>query len=375
MTQVAVLGGGAGGSAAAVELTQRGYRVRLWNRRSATIEPFHERGIGFEGVLGSGRLHPELITTHLATALDGVEAVVVSLPALAHGALAVDLAELNVQAPIVLNPGHTGGALHFARTFESADADPPPLCELSTLTYVARRQADQVAVTGRAGRVYAACLPGGVTALDLALEMFPGTVPVDDVLATSLANVNLVLHPPGALLGASWVEATGGDFTFYVEGMTPGVARVLGQLDAERRAVAGSFGHQLPDILQEMAGIGTVEPEDATAGDIARAIRRGRANARIAAPDSLDHRYYTEDLGFGLVPFIAFAEIAQVEVPIARALVELGEALVGRPLREKGLNARRLGLEGVDRDGLLTRVRSRHRAPMGQFTEPRTTHP
>ena len=48
-----------------------------------------------------------------------------------------------------------------------------------------------------------------------------------DVLACDLANVNMVLHVPGAVLGAAWVEATRGDFTFYVQGMTPGVARVM----------------------------------------------------------------------------------------------------------------------------------------------------
>ena len=43
------------------------------------------------------------------------------------------------------------------------------------------------------------------------------------MIACDLCNINMVVHPPGAILGAAWVEATGGDFTFYVQGMTPGV--------------------------------------------------------------------------------------------------------------------------------------------------------
>ena len=69
--------------------------------------------------------------------------------------------------------------------------------------------------------------------------LYPAAIPEGDVLATSLANVNLVLHTPGAILSAAWVEATGGDFRFYVDAMTPGVVRVIEALDRERRAVAG----------------------------------------------------------------------------------------------------------------------------------------
>ena len=70
----------------------------------------------------------------------------------------------------------------------------------------------------------------------------------------------MVLHCPGAVLGAAWVEAKRGDFTFYVEGMTAGVARVMAKLDAERQAVAAAFGHALHSLVEEMQAIGTVPP-------------------------------------------------------------------------------------------------------------------
>jgi opine dehydrogenase len=366
MTVVAVLGGGAGGAAAAADLTTRGHRVRLWNRREETIAGFRRAGIVYRGVLGDDRAEPETITTDLRQALDGAAVAIVCLPAITHRQLADDLAGIGVELPIVLNPGHTGGALHFVHRFRSAGRQPPPIAELSTLTYVARRDGDRVSISGRAGRVHAACLPGGASALEHALELFPACQPVADVLATSLANVNLVLHPPGALLGAAWVEATGGDFTFYVEGMTSGVARVLARLDVERRTVASAYGHGLPDILQEMTAIGTVDPEVARTGDVAAAIRSGGANATIRAPDSLDHRYYTEDLGYGLLPFTVLADVAGVDVPLARALLEVGATLVGEHVRTSGLGAEQLGIAGDDRAMLLARVRSGHVVDAGR---------
>src|ERR1019366_4116556 len=102
----------------------------------------------------------------------------------------------------------------------------------------------------------------------------------------------MVLHVPGAVLGAAWVEATRGDFTFYVQGMTKGVARVMQALDDERGAVARAFGHELPSVVAEMQAIGTAESSIRDAGDLVAAIASGEANRRIKAPDSLEHRYY-----------------------------------------------------------------------------------
>lgn len=364
MTAVCVIGAGAGGAAAVVELTQAGHEVRWWNRTLATIEPFLAAGgVRYEGVLGDGFTSPSLIATDLGVALDSADVAMICLPSLAHEPVAEALADAGISCPLVLNPGHTGGALHVAEIFRRRRLEPPPLVELSTLTYVARKPApDSVWVTGAAAHVHAACLPGGEEALSLLRSLYPAADPAPDVLATSLANVNLVLHTPGAVLGAAWVEATGGDFRFYVDAMTPGVVRVIEALDDERRAVAAALGHDLPPLADEMAAIGTAVAADAAAGDTRAAISGGEANRAIRAPGSLEHRYYVEDFGFGLVPMLELARIAGVEAPLGSGLVDVASALLGRDLAVEGLTAERLGIAGLDRDGLLERVRTGVRA-------------
>jgi opine dehydrogenase len=355
---VAVLGAGAGGAAAAAELASEGWRVRLWHPRAPRLEAFARTGaVEHDGVLGDGRQALETCTTDIDAALDGAVAAVVCLPAVAHGAVIDALVGARSTVPVVLNPGHTGGALHVRAGFERAGRAAPPIAAFSTLTYVARsHRPGSVTVTGVARRVHAAALPGGEPALDAARQLFPQAAPARDVIAVDLANVNLVLHPPGAVLGAAWVEATGGDFAFYTDGMTPGVVRVLEALDAERLAVARAYGHDLPPIAEEMAAIGTADPEAAGRGDTRGAIAGGAANATIRAPDSLAHRYYQEDFSYGLVPFIVLAAAAGVPVPVAGALLRLGETLTGAPLTERGLDAERLGIEGLDAAGVLRLV-------------------
>jgi opine dehydrogenase len=359
--RVAVLGAGAGGAAAVAELTQAGHAVHLWNRSPATLEPFQRiGGVAYAGVLGEGLAKPDLISADLAKAIDGCDALLCTLPTISHAAVAVALAQAGARAdvPVVLNPGHTGGALEFAAVFRRHRAEVPPIAEFSTLTYVARKlEPQRVTVSGRARQVRVAALPGGERAVEVAQTLFACAKRVADVLASGLANVNMVLHPPGAILGAAWIEASRGDYTFYAQGMTPGVARVMRALDEERRAVARACGHELPNLIEEMQAIGTVEAGIKDSNDFAAAISAGAANSCIKAPGSLDHRYYLEDFGHGLLPFMAFAEIAGVAVPAAENLFRLAEIIVGKNYRESGRSAAAMGIAGLDRKGLLARVR------------------
>jgi opine dehydrogenase len=254
----------------------------------------------------------------------------------------------------VLNPGHTGGALEVRQAFISNACDPPPIAELSTLTYVARKYAQtRVTITGRAKSVRLAAMPGGEKAAELAKLLFPAARSVPDVLACGLANVNMVLHIPGAVLGAAWVEATGGDFTFYVQGMTGGVARVMRALDDERRAVGRAFNHELPPLTAEMQAIGTVEASTPDIDDFVAAISSGEANRRIKAPHSLQHRYYQEDFCYGLLPFTVIARIGGVDVPLAQSLLQIGRVLLGFDPASAGRTAARMGIADLDRGGLL----------------------
>ncbi len=114
-----------------------------------------------------------------------------------------------------------------------------------------------------------------------------------------------------------------------MEGLTEGVARVMESLDAERRAVARGFGIDLPSLFDEMQAVGTIECNVDPEVGLAAAIRGGVANRAIKAPGGFSHRYYQEDLWYGLEPFLALAAIAGVETPCARSLMQLGELAAG----------------------------------------------
>ena len=62
------------------------------------------------------------------------------------------------------------------------------------------------------------------------------------MLEADLANLNAILHPPGMVCNAGWIEATGGKFGFYAEGSGRAVVRVMDAIDHERLALTGRLG-------------------------------------------------------------------------------------------------------------------------------------
>src|SRR5262249_39600458 len=157
MTKVAVVGGGAGGTAAVAELVAAGHEVRFWSRAAQTLAPFKAQGgVAYDGFLGAGLGQPLRMTCDLAAAIDAAEVILVCLPTFAHRSVALALAQVGSNIPVVLDPGHTGGALEFRHTFRSLGRVSPPIAEFSTLTYVARKYTPG-RVTIRQSQERAAC--------------------------------------------------------------------------------------------------------------------------------------------------------------------------------------------------------------------------
>src|SRR5690606_38660197 len=171
--RVAVIGAGNGGAAAAVELTLAGHDVALHGRSEATIEPFLKDGIAYQGIFGEGRISPALVTSNLKAAISDADVCVVALPTFALTSVAHALHEAgwDSRRPVVLNPGHTGGALEFETAYRARSSEIPPIAEFATLAYVARKPApDTVNITGRAKSLRAAALKDAGLALERALQ-------------------------------------------------------------------------------------------------------------------------------------------------------------------------------------------------------------
>jgi opine dehydrogenase len=356
--KIAVLGAGNGGCAAAADLTLRGYEVRLFSRSESTIAKLAKRGeieIIEDGVKKSAA--PYFMSPHLPRVVQGADLIVVAAPSVAHEYLARNLAGyLTDGQRILLNPGHTGGSLHFAKMLQDTGCRAKiKLCETVTLTYICRMlEPGRVEVYRRTTNLRCAAFPGKFTG-ELVGEVqavFPNIIAAENVFETGFSNINAIMHPAGMIGNAGWIEKTGGDFLYYREGITPTIAAWIEEVDEERLEIVSRLGLKPLRFIDIFYRAGLTSVDARASGSVYRAINESEPNRTIKSPPSLDHRYINEDVGCGLMPMAEIGKLLGVSTPVMDALITLASVATGTDYRSEGLTLEKMGLAGVHPDDL-----------------------
>jgi opine dehydrogenase len=351
--KIAILGAGNGGCAAAADLTLRGFQVRLFARSESTIAKLAKLGeieLVESGV--SKKAAPYFMSPHLPPVVQGVDLIVIATPAVGHEYLAKGLANyVGDGQRILLNPGHTGGSLHFANLLRQLGCKAQvQLCETVTLTYICRMpQPGRVEIYRRTTNLRCAALPGKHTE-KLVREIqsvFANVIAAANVLETGFSNINAIMHPAGMLGNAGWIEKAGGDFLYYREGITPSIGAWIDALDGERLEIVRALGLTPLRFVDIFHGAGLTTTEARDSGSAYQAIHESEPNFTIKSPPSLDHRYIKEDVGYGLVPMAEVGKLLGIETPVMDALITLASVALGIDFRVEGLTLEKMGLAGV----------------------------
>jgi opine dehydrogenase len=356
--RVTVLGGGNTAFAVAANLTLRGISVTLCEIAGfeSMIAPIREsREIHLAGVAARGVAKVHRVTTDLGEALAFSDLTLLIVPAYAHKPFAEACGpHLRPGQTVVLMPG-TLGALEFARILRERGCSGVTLAETDTAPYVCRKVGPDRAhiwgvVSGLGVGVFPAAQTGRV--LDLLSPLFPGCTAYPHVAASGLGAMNPVVHPAGVLMNAGRIEYSRGEFYFYEEGVTPGVVSVIVKVDEERRAVGKALGLDLCPVDEGFyrAGFG---PK----GDLWATINGSRMLTQLRAPGSLESRWLTEDVPYGLAAWVSVGRQYGVEAPTMRALVDLGSVVMGFDAWAAARGVKALGIEGMSRERLLTYLR------------------
>jgi opine dehydrogenase len=349
--KIAVLGAGNGGSAAAADLTLRGYEVRLYSRSERTLRPILERG-GIELIEGDKNnfARPVLVTSSMDEAVADAELVMLAAPAVAHAELVAAAARsLRAGQIVFLNPGHTGGSLHVASLLRALDRK-IKICETVTLTYICRSIAPgTVEIYRRTTNLRCAAFPGKFTA-ELVREMaklYPSIVPAENVLETGLSNINAIMHPAGMIGNAARIQAGDGDFYFYRDGITPAIASVIDAVDGERLKIVERLGLSPRTFVELFYQAGLTTERARSSGSVYEAIHESAPNRTIKSPKTLDHRYLHEDVAYGLVPISEMGRFAGVETRAIDGLITLASELNRIDYRRDGLTLEKMGIGGI----------------------------
>ena len=343
-----VLGAGHGGKAMAAHLALMGANVALWNRTFDHIAAIKKRG-GIEldsaggGPRGFGAL--SLVTADLAEAIGHAEIIMVVLPSSAHAEIAKAAAPyLRDRQIVILHPGRTLGAIEFTKVIrDNGCTTDVTVAEAETFIYASRADGPAQARIFRIKEaVPLAALPA--TRNDRVLEAirpaYPQFIDGTDVLHTGLNNMGAIFHPALTLLNAGWIEHTHGDYQFYIDGVTPSVARVLEVLDRERVTVASSVGIRARTALEWLKL--AYDTEGAT---LHEAVQNQPGYYGIKAPTSLNHRYIFEDVPMSLVPIASLGMRYGVGVHGMDSIIRLGGFIHKTDYWRRGRTVEKLGLE------------------------------
>jgi opine dehydrogenase len=319
--RVAILGAGSIGFACAALLCERGHKAVMWSpsgdrtRALAAGAPLVSTG-AVAGTFSSS------VAATCEQALDGADCALIAVPGYAHRAV-IESAAPHLTQPVVFSSHMSFAALLLRRLCPQV-----PVVAWGTTVVTGRQTSPtEVWVTNIRSRVDAAVLPSKFIdhGLDLCRALFGDRfVPRAGLLAIALSNLNPQNHLAIALCNLTRMEKA--EAWKQYANTTPAVGRLMEALDFERLAVARACGVEVRTLHEHFRL--SFQAEGATMGDMAHDLATRGADP--FGPATLDSRYVTEDVPFGLWPTVVLGEAAGVPVPLHSAGVALFSALYGR---------------------------------------------
>jgi opine dehydrogenase len=354
-----IIGAGHGGKTMAAHLSLMGAEVTLYNRTAEHIQVIQaRRGIEMDSYEGGPRgfAKIKLATSDIEVALKDAHVIMIVVPSSAHASIAKAAAPYLQDGQIViLHPGRTCGAIEFDQVLRKNNcAADIIVSEAETFIYAARSDGPAQARIFRIKEaVPLAALPATRTqeVLDAIEPAYPQFIDGGNVLNTGLNNMGAIFHPALTLLNAGWIESTHGDFQFYIDGVTPGVARLLEVLDRERVTVASSLGIRAR-TAQEWIKLAY----DTQGEDLHEAIQNQPGYYGIKAPRTLKHRYIFEDVPMSLVPIASFADRYGVSVRGMDSIIRLACIVHSTDYWRRGRTLKRLGIHDLSVTELMRYV-------------------
>lgn len=346
--RIAVLGGGNGAFAAVADLGERGHEVRHWRRDAASLRTALE----LKDAAGTREVRVARTCADMAEAVRGAELVFMPDPAFTQADNARRLAPHLCDGQVVfLAPGTFGSYVMSRLMREAGSRARFSIAETGTLPWLARKHGPgAVAITARATRLPTGVFPARehASAFSVVKAAFPAAEPVEDAMSAALMNAGPVIHPPLILMNAGPLEHFE-RWDIHKEGTQASIRRVTDVLDAERIAAREALGYRPPHF--PLADHYRPDGEEWMYG---RKVHQkltdsGDWRERIVLAE---HRYMREDVELGLAFLASVCAWAGVACPVARGLLALAGAVLGRDLGAGARTLEALGLAQLSRDAM-----------------------
>jgi opine dehydrogenase len=354
--RIAVLGGGNGAHTMAADLTMKGYEVNMCEApefKESIITTLERQAIDLIDAWGEKhtvKLH--MVTTNFEEALKGVSYIMMAVPAIAMKSFFNSIMPYLEDGQTIIKWSGNFSALLFANMLkEKGIKKDVTLAEGHTLPWGCRLVAPStVQIMVWVTRLLLATLPARNIdrVMNDVKKMYP-VVAGENILGTSLNNLNPIVHPIGTVMNAGWVDTIGKDFYFYRDGNTLSISKGIKVIFEEVSRVASAIGIEMIEYPEE-----DFWKKSAIMSTYARAsFDKEGAVAKISGPSSVKSRYITEDVPYGLVPIAKLARKFNVATPVIDSVINLASVINQENYWKKGLSLEELGIADLSKDKLV----------------------
>lgn len=370
-----IMGAGHGGQTMAADLTLAGYEVRLFEleKFKANIEPIIEKGgiehTGIASVSGrTGFTEISTVTTNIKEAIEGSDIINLCIPAYGHETHMNLLLPLLEDGQMVVIWPDNWGAIRLRQMMKEKEIDTDIISAgVASMLYACRRVTPTRVWTRRIKvNLRLSAFPRNDTpkVIKTLSKPWPGRLMSgENIFEVTMSNGNWSGHPPLMIFNACRIESDKGMFNLWKEGgndpsfNVKSPSRLRLQLMMERKKVMEGFGlkTEYPPIYppgHERAFLTDKELEEYAKIKIPGVPQQNPDYA----PNTLNFRYITEDVPFGLVPLHHFGDLVRVSTPYTDATVTIAGVLTDKNYWKEGINPKKLGFGNLSAIQILKRL-------------------
>ncbi|GHS98964.1 hypothetical protein AGMMS50276_21720 [Synergistales bacterium] len=391
---IAILGGGAVGKTCAADCKLAGREVRLFDMlpyAETSLRHIDRTGIELDGIQRnlygfkrSGNAKIDIVTTDMAEVVKGAGHIIVAAPAFAHEPFFRKLIPYLEDGQVVNVFTDNYGTLILRKLMrEMKCAKSVIVGGWSSAPYGTRIETvggfsfPHVGVKYRAITLRGATLPmsdiedfieasRSLSCIDAVTTGY-GPEKGNTVLDIGFSNINPVIHVPATLLGVSTMENWGkifGDFdksgySMYAHALCPSICEVQYKFYGEEIALAEEIGVDLPRYAYEsFFSRRSVLTQEYMGKD-----KNGKDNMHLpldepttesnVGPNSIHHRYVTEDVPVGCKIYHELGVQYGVKTPVIDSMIVLAGAMHKKDFFSEGYSLKYLGIDEMGKTELL----------------------
>lgn len=363
MNKVSIIGGGNGGLTAAYHFTKVGNRVCLYDSMEFSEHIFGviNKGNSIEALEDVDGMSCEIpgtekidkITTSIEEALAYSKVVVLVVPSYAQEIIFEKLYKYLDNHILITMPGNFASLIYNKFLMDKKIERKATFVDAISIPWACRIECEGgVAIYGTKTHLPVGVFPGnkGAETVKILEEIFPLPIKLlDNVVAAGMENINFGGHPLLSVLNMGIMENFDGNFNYYRDTCSIATSRAVGVMEDERVSLGKAMG---VDVTPELEAMNTLYGTEYMS--VYELNRGSAAHSKIGAPSNSHHRYITEDVPYLVVPCYSLAEAMGVKAPMMHSCITIAGAYNGKNYFEVGRNVKKLGIEGMNQDEVMT---------------------